>query len=117
MIEKEIKGKLRGFELGTWTFKLIAEATGERDVRKVIRNLSTGDLPFIVSVGFCCAKHYTEKIKKEKIDFLEEDIYEWVDEIGFNVFSDQIIAPLLKVYAEKNLMAPQQPGPTQEKAI
>jgi hypothetical protein len=112
MIEKEIKGKIRGFELGTWTFKLIADHTGERNVRKVIQNLSTGDLPFIVSVGFCCAVHYTDKIKKEPVDFKEEDVYEWVDEIGFNYFSDEIIAPLLKVYAEKNLMAPQA-GPTQ----
>jgi hypothetical protein len=106
MIEKEISGVKRGFELGTYTFKLIAEHTGERDVRKVIQRLSTGDLPFIVSVGFCCAKHYTERIKKETTDYKEDDVYDWVDDIGFSTFSDEIVAPLLKVYAEKNLRAP-----------
>lgn len=107
MIEKEIGGVKRGFELGTYTFKLIAEHTGERDVRKVIQKLSSGDLPFIVSVGFCCAKHYDLRVaRKEKIEYTEDDVYDWVDDIGFSTFSDEVIAPLLKVYAEKNLMAP-----------
>jgi hypothetical protein len=114
MIEKEISGVKRGFELGTYTFKLIAEHTGERDVQKVIQRLSIADLPFIVSVGFCCAKTYDLRIaKKDKIDYTEEDVYDWVDEIGFSLFSDEVIAPLLQVYAEKNLRAPQIVGRNQ----
>lgn len=107
MIEKEIGGVKRGFELGTKTFVYIAEQTGEVDVRKVIQRLTTGDVKFIVSVGFCFAKHYDLRVaRKEKIEYTEDDVYDWVDEVGLKNFSDEIIAPLLKVYAEKNLMAP-----------
>ena len=112
MKEVQISGKTRGFEFGTYTFKLIAEETGINTVEGVFNALVPTEedvkqinMSFMSSFCFCCAKHYA-LIKKEKIDFTEIDVAGWLDELGF-LESSNIIQDLIKIYSEKNLKAPE----------
>lgn len=107
MIEVEINGVTRGFKFGTYTFKLINELSGDKSIEDVFELLSNSEkhsmtdrINFLRTFYFACAQHYTLS-KKQKVDFDEIEVSDWIDEMGIEKTSD-IMAQLLKVYTDKN---------------
>lgn len=100
----EVFGKKRGFKFGTYTFKLINEATGTKTVQDVFNRLNEKDEGFTISFYFCCAKHWTLS-RKEEVDFSEVDVADWLDELGVGKVGE-ITTELFKAYLAKNQIAP-----------
>lgn len=103
--EFEVFGKQRGFKLGTYTFKLINQAAGTKTIEDVFERLKEGSTDFACTFYFCCAKAYA-LTNKQPVDFQEWDVADWVDELGHARMSE-ITTDLFKVYALKNLKAPE----------
>lgn len=117
----EINGTERGFLFGTYTMKLIREETGILTVEElwgnlfpkvqkdedgnVVRQIIDIDyLSFLTKFYYCCAKHYALS-NKQKVEFSEIDVSDWLDEIGKDK-ALEIFNILIKTYTEKNLKAP-----------
>jgi hypothetical protein len=104
MIEREIKGVKRSFEFGTHTFRVIAQDTGMTAMQDIFDRIGKVDVPFWVSVFFATAKTACW-LDKTKVDFTEDDVYLWVDEISINEL-ESILAQLIDAYKTKNIKAP-----------
>lgn len=107
----EVFGKTRGFKLGTYTFKLINQATGTKTVEEVFERFKENNQEFALAFYYCCAKHHALSNKQE-IDFEEVDVADWIDDIGFDKLRE-MTTDLFKVYISKNLQAPVT-GPQQQ---
>jgi hypothetical protein len=107
-MEFEVFGKQRGFKLGTYTFKLINQATGTKTVEEVFAKLKEHDEGFTCTFYYCCAKHHALSNKSE-VDFEEVDVADWLDELGTDKVRE-ITTELFKVYISKNQTAPQMVG-------
>lgn len=113
MVEEIISGKNRGFKFGTYTYKLLEKETGVKTIEELFRRLSekSGEndevnISFLLSFLFCCAKHYAIS-KKQEIDFTEEEVADWFDEMGLER-STKIVTELISTYTDtttKNLKA------------
>lgn len=115
MITVNIAGKHRHFMFGTYTFKLIREATGLEHVEDVfegIANKKTDDngnttqvrsdlehVEFISSFLHACAIHGA-RTAKEKVDFDEVEVSDWIDEIGLEK-SINLIGDLIQSYSAR----------------
>jgi hypothetical protein len=103
-MEFEVFGKQRGFKLGTYTFKLINQATGTKTVEEVFARLNEKDESYTLSFYFCCAKHH-ELSNKKPVDFEEIDVADWLDELGAEKVKE-ITTELFKVYLKKKHDSP-----------
>lgn len=105
MIEKEIGGVKRAFHFATYTFKILSDEFGEKYVNNVMQRLAQADVPFWVTFAYACAKTACRELKTQ-VDFKEEDVYTWADELGMSEF-EKLIAQLLDAYRTKNVKAPE----------
>lgn len=103
-MEFEVFEKVRGFKFGTYTFKLINEATGTKTIADVFEKFKENDEGFTIAFYFCCAKHWAMS-RKEEVDFNEVDVADWLDELGKDKLRE-ITTELFKVYLAKNQTAP-----------
>jgi len=103
-MEFEVFGKTRGFKLGTYTFKLINQASGTKTIEEVFERMKAGGTDFASTFYFCCAKHYAMS-NKAPIDFEEVDVADWLDELGLEKVGE-ITTELFQVYTSKNVKAP-----------
>jgi hypothetical protein len=112
MIEFEIDGRKRGFNFGTYTFKLINKIAGkELTIEQVFEGLEENKKengPTILEkIDFrrmflqACAQHYCLSTRQE-IDFTEVDISDWMDELGAEKVNEQM-TELLRFYIDKAL--------------
>lgn len=103
-MEFEVFGKIRGFKFGTYTFKLINQATGTKTVQDVFTKLNEHDEGFTCTFYFCCAKHWAMS-KKQEVDFDEVEVADWLDELGMDKVRETT-TELFKAYISKNQIAP-----------
>lgn len=125
MISREISGKTRHFQFGTYTFKIIRQDTGLQYIEDVFTHLSNKKkriedgkevespvmsqlehIDFLSAFLLSCAKHGAMTVK-EAIDFNEVDVSNWMDEIGYES-AMALVVELVESYAdvEKNHKAP-----------
>lgn len=122
MSEREISGRKRYFQFGTYTFKIIRQQTGVDTVEEVFNRLAnkkkneSGEevkilsqidhIDYLSQFLFSCAKHAALALKEE-IDFTELDVSDWMDEIGYDS-AMRLVTELIEAYAdvEKNHKAP-----------
>lgn len=110
--EFDIDGVTRGFRVGTYTIKLIGDDTGVKDILTIFNRVSEGDMSMLYSFCFAAAKHYCH-FKKQKIDFQESDVYDWVDNLGIETVNGYLME-LIQQYAPKNSHPPEAPGESQQ---
>ena len=104
--EFEICGKKRGFRFGTYSIRLIEEATGIKDISKMLEEFTKQNLTFLSAYFFACAKHYSHSVEKVKvIDYDEADVNDWTDELGPEEVG-RIAVTLIQQYLPKNLTPP-----------
>jgi hypothetical protein len=106
----DINGQTRGFKLGTYTFKLINELAGTKTIEDVFKGMQSGDVNFIATFYYACAKHHAMS-NKQPIDFAEVDVCDWLDELGADE-TGRITTELIRMYATKNAQAPTKQTPT-----
>lgn len=127
MSEREISGKVRHFQFGTYTFKIIRQQTGVQFMEDVFFNLANkkkigtengkdvfgppimsqiDHIDYLCQFLFSCAKHAALSLKEE-IDFNEVDVSDWMDIIGYES-AMSLVTELIESYAEseKNHKAP-----------
>lgn len=128
MKELTISDKVRYFEFGTYTFKIIRQQTGVQTIENVFAYLSnkknTGEVDsegksitepimsqlehvdFICQFLFACAKHGALAMRQE-VDFNDVNVSDWMDQIGYTA-AMELVLQLIECYAdnEKNHKAP-----------
>lgn len=126
MSEREISGRKRYFQFGTYTFKIIRQQTGMQYIEGVFAALANKKkigtengkditepvmsqlehIEFLSQFLFSCAKHAALSLN-EKIDFNEVNVSDWMDEIGYES-AMSLVLELIESYAEeeKNHKAP-----------
>jgi hypothetical protein len=108
----------RGFKFGTYAFKVACEKAGlplselmkkigvayrvgtEPDGITPIMAKDPIDLGSLLSLFYGAAVHYTES-KKQKADFSEVEVSDWVDELGFDAVN-KMLSDGLNQYSPKN---------------
>lgn len=106
MIVRKISGVDRAFEFGTYTFKVIDQLTGEKNVHAVFNRLSQNDLPFLMVIFYACAVNGARINKIKEMDFNGDDVYDWADELTMPVV-EEILVELVQAYKIKNQRAPE----------
>lgn len=124
----EINGRIRHFEFGTYTFKIIRELIGIKHVEEVFEGISNKTavrdddgnvvlddnkdpvmkdvrsqvehIEFITMFLYACAMHGT-KLNKEEVDFNDVEVSAWMDEIGVTKAYD-LIGGLMESYNDKS---------------
>lgn len=127
MSEREISGRKRFFQFGTYTFKIIRQQTGVQFIEDVFSNLANkkrighengediygppimsqiDHIDYLTQFLFSCAKHAALSLK-ESIDFNDVDVSDWMDQIGYES-AMALVTELIESYAEseKNHKAP-----------
>ena len=108
IFELKIGDKLRGFKFGTYSMSITCQKEN-CTLGELITKLDGNVQPLTVlhviyggAVAYC-------KSKKQKIDFEDIDVSDWLDELGFDVAMNLLRAGL-EVYEPKNSAAPQEVG-------
>jgi hypothetical protein len=84
IVDFEINGKKRGFKFGTLAVRMIMELRGLNSINDlIIRMSNAADIPFTLDILYCAAKSWC-MAKKVEIDFTQEDVADWMDEIGLD---------------------------------